>query len=595
MKRYALGLDYGTNSCRCLIVDLSDGREVASCVFDFPSGAAGILLDPREPNLARQNPQDYVAALSVAPRTIRRAKRADRRFDAAQIVGIGIDTTGSTPMPVDRDGTPLAMRPQFKGNLDAMAWLWKDHTGHAEAAEITARARKIRPQYLAKCGGTYSSEWFWSKILRCKRAAPKVFAAAHSFVEHCDWMPALLAGDTRPEKVVRGVCAAGHKAMYCPEWGGLPDEEFLRGLDPALAALRGRLYEKAVPADHAAGRLSAEWAKKLGLKPGIAVAAGAFDAHMGAVGAGIREGTLVKILGTSTCDMMVMPNAKKLADIPGVCGIVDGSILPGFYGIEAGQSAVGDIFLWFVSQLVPERYGRTMDEKFKTLGALAAKQKPGEHGLLALDWNNGNRTILVDVRLSGLLLGQTLHTQAHEIYRALIEATAFGALTISEAHRGIRRAGEGVRQLRRPGGEEPSADADLCQRHRPPDEGLAQRPDLRARRGDLRRRRGRQGGRRIRRRARSAAGRLRREGEILPPEPEGAGGLRRALPALPHAARRLRRPRLVGPARPRDEGPYPHPRTATRRKSEVRMMSNEALGHSSVALPGFLGVRGIHA
>ncbi len=432
MKRYALGLDYGTNSCRCLIVDLSDGREVESCVFNFPSGAAGILLDPREPNLARQNPQDYVAALSVAPRTIRRAKRADRRFDAAQIVGIGIDTTGSTPMPVDRDGTPLAMRPQFKGNLDAMAWLWKDHTGHAEAAEITARARKIRPQYLAKCGGTYSSEWFWSKILRCKRAAPKVFAAAHSFVEHCDWMPALLAGDTRPEKVVRSVCAAGHKAMYCPEWSGLPDEEFLRGLDTSLAALRGRLYEKAVPADHAAGRLSTEWAKKLGLKPGIAVAAGAFDAHMGAVGAGIREGTLVKILGTSTCDMMVMPNAKKLADIPGVCGIVDGSILPGFYGIEAGQSAVGDIFLWFVSQLAPERYGRTMDEKFKTLGALAAKQKPGEHGLLALDWNNGNRTILVDVRLSGLLLGQTLHTQAHEIYRALIEATAFGALTIAK-------------------------------------------------------------------------------------------------------------------------------------------------------------------
>jgi L-ribulokinase len=432
MKRYALGLDYGTNSCRCLIVDLADGREVENCVFDFPSGAAGILLDPREPNLARQNPQDYVAALSIVPRTIRRAKKADRRFDPAQIVGIGIDTTGSTPMPVDRDGTPLAMLPQFKANLDAMAWLWKDHTGHAEAAEITERARKMRPQYLAKCGGTYSSEWFWSKALRCKRAAPKVFAAAHSFVEHCDWMPALLAGDTRPEKIVRGVCAAGHKAMYCEEWGGLPDEEFLRGLDPALAALRGRLYEKAVPADRLAGRLSAEWAKKLGLKPGIAVAAGAFDAHMGAVGAGIREGTLVKILGTSSCDMMVMPDVKKLGDIPGVCGIVDGSILPGFYGIEAGQSAVGDIFLWFISHLVPERYGRTTDEKFKTLGALAAKQRPGEHGLLALDWNNGNRTILVDVRLSGLLLGQTLHTEAHEIYRALIEATAFGALTIAK-------------------------------------------------------------------------------------------------------------------------------------------------------------------
>jgi L-ribulokinase len=432
MKRYALGLDYGTNSCRCLIVDLSDGREVASCVFDFPSGAAGILLDPREPNLARQNPQDYIAALSVVPRTIRRARKADRSFDPARIVGIGVDTTGSTPMPVDRDGTPLAMLPQFKGNLDAMAWLWKDHTGHAESAEITDRARQMRPQYLAKCGGTYSSEWFWSKALHCRRAAPKVFAAAHSFVEHCDWMPALLAGDTRPEKIVRGVCAAGHKAMYCEEWGGLPDEEFLRRLDPELAGLRRRLYAKAVPADRRAGKLSAEWARKLGLPPGIAVAVGAFDAHMGAVGAGIREGTLVKILGTSSCDMMVMPDTKKLADIPGVCGIVDGSILPGFYGIEAGQSAVGDIFLWFIARLVPERYGRTTDEKFRALGALAAKQKPGDHGLLALDWNNGNRTILVDVRLSGLLLGQTLHTEPHEIYRALIEATAFGALTIAK-------------------------------------------------------------------------------------------------------------------------------------------------------------------
>jgi L-ribulokinase len=432
MKRYALGLDYGTNSCRCLIVDLADGREVESCVFNYPSGKAGILLDPREPNLARQNPQDYVAALALVPKTIRRARKADKGFDPARIVGIGVDTTGSTPIPVDRDGTPLAMLPRFKGNLDAMAWLWKDHTGHAEAAEITDRARKMRPQYLDKCGGTYSSEWFWSKILRCKRAAPEVFSAAHSFVEHCDWMPALLAGNTRPESLVRGVCAAGHKAMYCAEWGGLPDEEFLRGLDPALAALRGRLYEKAVPADRQAGRLSAEWAKKLGLAPGIAIAAGAFDAHMGAVGAGIRQGTLVKILGTSTCDMMVMPDSKKLADIPGVCGIVDGSILPGFYGIEAGQSAVGDIFLWFVNHLVPERYGKTTDAKFKALGALAARQKPGEHGLLALDWNNGNRTILVDVRLSGLLLGQTLHTEPHEIYRALIEATAFGALTIAK-------------------------------------------------------------------------------------------------------------------------------------------------------------------
>lgn len=430
MKKYALGLDYGTNSCRSVIVDLSNGRELATHVYAYPSGQQGILT-AKDPNVARQNPQDYITGLTVIVRqALAKAKQANPTFDPAAIIGIGVDTTGSTPMPVDRAGTPLGLLPKFRKNLNAMAWLWKDHTGHAEAMEITELAKKMRPEYLAKCGGTYSSEWFWSKVLHCRRVAPDVFKAAYSFVEHCDWVPALLAGDTRPEKLVRGVCSAGHKAMYCEEWGGLPDKHFLAKLDPALADLRERLYKKAVPADQLAGRLSPEWAKKLGLKPGIAIAAGAFDAHMGAVGAGIQEGVLSKILGTSTCDMMVMKNTKKLANIPGVCGIVDGSILPGYYGIEAGQSAVGDIFLWFVNHLVPDTYGKTMDAKFANLEKAAARQKPGEHGLLALDWNNGNRTILVDVRLSGLLVGQTLHTEAHEIYRALIEATAFGALTI---------------------------------------------------------------------------------------------------------------------------------------------------------------------
>jgi len=431
VKKYALGLDYGTNSCRSVVVDLTDGREVAAHVFNYPSGVAGILIDRRDPNVARQHPRDYLeGTVAVVRGALAKAKKSRRGFDPEQIIGIGVDTTGSTPLPVDREGTPLALRPQFSRNLNAMAWLWKDHTAYAEAAEITEAARRLRPHYLAKCGGTYSSEWFWSKILHCKRVAPEVFASAYSWVEHCDYMPALLAGETRPEKILRSVCAAGHKAMYCREWGGLPDKEFLAALDPDLANLRDRLYSEAVPADRLAGRLCKEWAHKLGLKPGIAIAVGAFDAHMGAVGAGIREGTLVKILGTSTCDMLVQRNDKQLADIPGVCGIVDGSILPGYYGIEAGQSAVGDIFLWFLNHLVPETYGRTQDAKFARLGQMAARQKPGEHGLLALDWNNGNRTILVDVRLSGLLVGQTLHTTAPEIYRALIEATAYGALTI---------------------------------------------------------------------------------------------------------------------------------------------------------------------
>ena len=431
MNRYALGLDYGTNTCRAVIIDLANGHELATDVFAYPTGQDGIVLDRKDPNVARQHPQDYLdGCVAVVTGAIRKAKKADKAFSPDAIIGIGVDTTGSTPMPVDRDGTPLACLPKFKKNPNAMAWLWKDHTGYAEAAEITDKARQARPQFLAKCGGTYSSEWFWSKILHCKRVAPDVFAAAHSFVEYCDYIPAVLAGNTRPESIVRGICAAGHKAMYCEEWGGLPDKEFLAMLDPDLAGLRDRLYNQAVPSDRLAGRLCDAWAKKLGLKPGIAIAVGAFDAHMGGVGAGIREGTLVKILGTSTCDMMVMRADKPLADIPGVCGIVKGSILPDCYGIEAGQSAVGDIFLWFVNHLVPSSYGRSQDQKFIALAKAAAKQKPGAHGLMALDWNNGNRTILVDVRLSGLLLGQTLHTEAHEIYRALIEATAFGALTI---------------------------------------------------------------------------------------------------------------------------------------------------------------------
>jgi L-ribulokinase len=445
-----MGLDFGTNSCRAVIVDLADGAELASFVHPYAGGENGILLNPRDPNLARQDPADYIdGTVRTGAGALAAARRADPDFDPERIVGIGVDTTGSTPMPVDQDGTPLALLPEFRNNLNAMAWLWKDHTAHREAEQITELAARLRPRYLAKCGGTYSSEWFWSKVLQCRRADPAVFNAAYSFVECCDYVPALLCGNLKPEHVVRGVCAAGHKAMYSAEWGGLPDPEFLRELDPALPGLRDRLYAKAVPADHRAGRLSPEWAARLGLKAGIAVAAGAFDAHMGAVGAGIREGVLVKILGTSTCDMMVMRNDQPLVDIPGVCGIVDGSILPGYFGIEAGQSAVGDIFLWFVHNLVPSLYGADPDARFAHLERRASDLKPGEHGLLALDWNNGNRTILVDARLTGLLLGQTLHTKAHEIYRALIEATAFGALTII---RRIEEYGVPVREIVNCGG-----------------------------------------------------------------------------------------------------------------------------------------------
>ncbi len=428
-KKFAIGVDFGTNSVRTLIVDVADGAEVATHVYNYKSGVDGILLDPKDPNLARQNPADYVEGFYRSVRSAIRAAKKQPGFHPEKVVGIGVDTTGSTPIPVERDGTPLAMQPRFKRNLSAHAWLWKDHTGHAEAAEITERARKTGVPYLAKCGGTYSSEWYWSKILHCKRTSPRVFNAAYGWIELADFIPGFLTGHLNPDTIPRCVCAAGHKAMYNDQWGGLPSKEFLGGLAPELATLRGRCVDKALPADQTAGRLRADVAKQVGLPAGIPVALGAFDAHTGAVGAGIKPGTLVKIIGTSTCDMMVVPLSHDLPDIPGLCGIVPGSIIPGMYGLEAGQSAVGDIFNWFASHLAPRRYTAKGDPH-ANLTREAEKLKPGQSGLLALDWNNGNRTILVDPLLTGMLLGQTLHTTAAEIYRALVEATAFGALTI---------------------------------------------------------------------------------------------------------------------------------------------------------------------
>jgi len=425
--KYTIGLDYGTNSVRTVIVNVANGREVATAVCNYANGTQGVILS-RDPNLARQQPADYISGTEVTvKKALATAQRAVRGFKPSQVIGIGVDTTGSTPIPVDGNGRPLALERRFARNPAAMAWLWKDHTGVAEAAEITELARKLRPQYLAKCGGTYSSEWFFSKILHCLRTSPEVFAAAYSWVECADWVPAMLTGTEALDKLTVGVCAAGHKAMYNDDWGGYPDAEFLAQLHPKLGELRSRLRPKAYAIDRAAGGLTSAWAKRTGLAPGIPVAVGAFDAHLGGVGSGIAPGTLVKIIGTSTCDMMVVPLGERLADIPGLCGIVNGSILPGYYGLEAGQSAVGDIFNWFVNYIQP--LGKQAGSH-QALSAAASKMAPGESGLLALDWNNGNRTILVDQRLTGLLVGQTLYTTPAEVYRALIEATAFGALTI---------------------------------------------------------------------------------------------------------------------------------------------------------------------
>ena len=422
---YTIGIDFGTSSARAIVVDCRDGRVVGTGVFDYPSGEQGVLLHARDPHLARQNPADYLQGLAESIGPALEDADCDDEFAREQVIGIGVDTTGSTPLPVDERARPLSMDPRWRDHLAAQAWLWKDHTAAEEAAKITDIARAHAPEYLQPIGGTYSSEWWWSKIWRCLTAAPAVFDAAASWVELADFVPATLAGVTHPRDIVRSICAAGHKAMYSRSWGGLPSKAFLARLDPKLAALRDRLYDDAFPPGRAAGRLSPQWAETLGLPAGIAIAMGGFDAHYGAVGSGIQTGTLVKIIGTSTCDCAVSPVENGSPDIPGICGVVEGSILPGYFGIEAGQSAVGDILNWWV-----DRVCEGSDDLHSILSRDCASLKPGESGLLALDWNNGNRTVLVDPRLTGLLIGQTLHSTRAEIYRALIEATAFGARTI---------------------------------------------------------------------------------------------------------------------------------------------------------------------
>ena len=423
-QAFALGLDFGTNTVRALIVDTVDGREIASAESPYRHGEQGIITSPTQPELARQFPQDYLDGTSEATQAAMAAAK-DASEASFRIVGIGVDATGSTPLPVDSSGQSLCRQTSFRDNPHAMAWLWKDHTSIEEAAELTAGAHKQHPEYLKTCGGTYSSEWFWAKLLRFARVAPELLEATHSWVEIADWIPAVLTGNEANPK--RGICQAGHKGWFHQDWGGYPDEAFLGTFHPELARIRAGLPNEALAVNQRAGELTSEWASRLGLEAGIPVAVGALDAHLGAVGCGIKAGTLVKILGTSTCDIIVSPTETQLPFIPGLCGIVPHSVLPDHFGLEAGQSAVGDIFNWWVDIIRPGD-----KSTHESLTDQARNQGPGESGLLALDWNNGNRTVLVDPELSGLLLGQSLQTQPHEVYRALLEATAFGARTIMD-------------------------------------------------------------------------------------------------------------------------------------------------------------------
>lgn len=425
MNEFVLGIDFGSNSVRALIIDAGSGLEYGSGVCPYPGGIQGIYHDPADANLARQNPLAYIHAMEQCVREAVKQAGPRKGFQAAAIIGIGVDATASTPVPVDKRLVPLAASPEFADNLNAYAWMWKDHTSIKEAELITAKAREQHPEYLAKCGGSYSSEWFWSKVWHCLNIDRKVFAAAYSWLDFPDFIPVVLGNINDLAQVKAGICAAGHKSLYCAEWGGLPADDFLRSLAPELSELKSRLYAKAYPSDTVAARLCPAWAEKLGLPAEIPIAAGIIDAHSGAVGAGVGKGRMVKVLGTSSCDILAEPAHGKVPDIPGICGIVSGSVLPGNFGIEAGQSAVGDIFNWFVAKVC-----NSEPALFAELNKEAAALQPGQSGLLALDWQNGNRNILCDQQLTGLITGMTLHTTQAEIFRALIEATAFGARKI---------------------------------------------------------------------------------------------------------------------------------------------------------------------
>lgn len=442
-NKYVIGLDFGTDSVRAVLVGVDNGKEIANSVSYYNRWSDGKYSDPSK-NQFRHHPLDYIESLEDAVRGV-----LDSVPDGKKVVGIGIDTTGSTPAPVDSQGRILSLKDGFSDNPNAMFILWKDHTAVDEAEHINKVSKSWGGiDYTKYSGGVYSSEWFFSKILHVLRTDKKVRDAAYSWVELADWIPAMLTGNLEPEKIKRSRCAAGHKAMWHKEWGGLPPEDFLIQVDPLLGDLRKRLYEKTFTSDVAAGHLNSDWAKKLGLKEGIAVTVGAFDPHMGAVGAGIRNRVFVKVLGTSCCDMAVGLKGRQEKLIGGICGQVDGSILPGMIGYEAGQSSFGDVYAWFrdivywpVKRLLPLTglIGDELKEKLseeiykniiKQIEKDAQKIDPIDTTLVALDWLNGRRTPFADQRLKGAIVGLSLGTDAVKMYRAFVEATAFGSRAI---------------------------------------------------------------------------------------------------------------------------------------------------------------------
>ena len=443
-SEFCIGLDFGSDSVRSLLVNVNSGEEIASAVHFYSRWADGKYCEPSK-NRFRQHPFDYNEGIQ---NTIKGVVSQVSDEVVGNIVGIGVDTTGSTPVAVDKTGTPLALLEEFDENPNAMFVLWKDHTGTKEADEINKLCKTWNIDYSLYEGGIYSSEWFWSKILHVSRQDKNVLEAAYSWVEHCDWVPFLLTGGNDVHAMKRSRCAAGHKALWHESFGGLPPNEFFVALDPTLDGLRDLLFTVTHTSDKAAGKLSSEWAKKLGLSTNIIVAVGAFDAHMGAVGAKTEPYFLTKIMGTSTCDILVAPIDSDEKLVQGICGQVDGSVIPNMLGLEAGQSAFGDIYAWYERILawpIEKLIGNSnlIDDATRTklvenaisdiipeLSKASEKESIGASGELALDWMNGRRTPDANQNLKGVISGINLGSTSPKIFRALVEASCFGARNI---------------------------------------------------------------------------------------------------------------------------------------------------------------------
>lgn len=427
--KYAIGVDFGTESGRAVLVDVNNGRELATAVYPYKHGVIDETLPGTkirlEPDWALQDPEDYIRTFKTTVPAVLKASGAD----PADVIGIGVDFTACTMMPAKADGTPLCVLPEYRSNPHAWVKLWKHHAAQPEADKINATARAMNEPWLERYGGKISSEWFFSKTLQILDEAPEIYNAADRLLEATDWVVWQLTGVE-----TRNSCTAGYKAIWSKR-EGFPEETYFAALDPRLANVIDTKMTRAIHSiGERAGELSAQAARWTGLRPGTAVAVANVDAHVSVPAATVTEtGRMVLIMGTSTCHILL---GDKERTVQGMCGVVEDGVIPGLFGYEAGQSGVGDIFAWFVENAVPPEYHALAKKRKKDLHTVleqeAAKLAAGESGLLALDWWNGNRSVLVDVDLTGMLLGATLATRAPEIYRALIEATAFGTRVIIE-------------------------------------------------------------------------------------------------------------------------------------------------------------------